>query len=266
MGSGSVPGGVLAAPRGLLLDLDGTVYTSGAAVPGAREAIVALRQAGVPLRFVTNTTRRSRRLLVERLAAYGIEVDAGTIFTAVLAGASVLRQRRVTRIAPFVAAAALEDLARFEFSGRPEAVVVGDLGEGWDFAALNQAFRHLMDGAELVALQRDRYWQADDGLALDAGPFVAALEYAAGRQAVVCGKPTPAFFAAAVGGLGLPPEAVAMVGDDLVADVQGAQQAGLQGWLVRTGKFRPEAVAQSGVRPDRMLDSLADLPSLLGCD
>jgi HAD superfamily hydrolase (TIGR01458 family) len=141
------------------------------------------------------------------------------------------------------------------------AVVVGDLGASWDFATLNRAFRLLMGDRErpLVALGMTRYWRADDGLRLDTGPFVRALEYATGRTAVVLGKPDRAFYGVAVHDLGLEPGQVAMVGDDVRADVEGAQRAGLAGVLVRTGKFSPEDL-RGEVSPDAVIDSIADLP------
>jgi HAD superfamily hydrolase (TIGR01458 family) len=142
----------------------------------------------------------------------------------------------------------------------PDAVVVGDLGNLWSPALLNEAFRYVLDGAALIALQKDRYWWGATGLELDAGPYVAALEYATGLEATVCGKPRPSFYVAALAGLDLGSGAkAAMVGDDLWADVAGAQQAGLEGWLVRTGKFREDVLARSGVRPDRVLTSVAEL-------
>lgn len=258
------------APAAFLLDLDGTLYSGDTAIPGAVEALDYLRQSGIPFRLVTNTTSRSRRMLVERLAGYGLRVGADEIVTATLAGATLLRARGFTRVAPFLPPAALEDLAGLTLLGgtsdRPagpaEAVVLGDLGERWTYALLQEAFDHLMGGASLVALSRDRYFRQGERLALDAGPFVAALEYAATTTAEVAGKPSAAFFGAAVSSLGLALDrSVAMVGDDLWSDVEGAQRAGLQGWLVRTGKFR-EDVLQSGlVRPDRVLDSVAVIGS-----
>jgi HAD superfamily hydrolase (TIGR01450 family) len=172
------------------------------------------------------------------------------------------------------------DLPGFELEGGttgaplgepPSAVLVGDLGGHWTFALLQEAFAHLMDGAELIALSRDRYWLRGDGLTLDAGPFVVGLEYASGRTAIVTGKPSAAFFLAAVEGLRTRSETrpdftsmeVAMVGDDVWTDVQGAQHAGLQGWLVRTGKYREDALRESGITPDRILASVAELSSLL---
>jgi phospholysine phosphohistidine inorganic pyrophosphate phosphatase len=251
-----------------LLDLDGTLYSGGAAIPGAVEALARLRAGRVPFRLVTNTTSRSRRMLVERLAGYGLEASPEEIITATLAGVELIRAGGYGRIAPFVPAGALEDMAGLDLrggtSGLPagpaDVVVLGDLGEGWTYALLQEAFDHLMEGAALLALSRDRYFRQDDRLALDAGPFVAALEYAAGATAVVAGKPSAAFFGAAVRSLGLEADrTVAMVGDDLWSDVDGAQRAGLQGWLVRTGKFREDALRDGGITPDRILASVAEL-------
>jgi phospholysine phosphohistidine inorganic pyrophosphate phosphatase len=255
-------------PAGFLLDLDGTLYTGNAAIPGAAGALSGLRAHAVPFRLVTNTTSRSRRMLVDRLAGYGLAVAPEEIVTATLAGVDLVRAAGYGRVAPFVPAGALEDMAGLVLaggtSGRPrvaaDVVVLGDLGERWTFALLQEAFEQLMAGAALVALSRDRYFRQGDRLALDAGPFVAALEYAAGATAAVAGKPSPAFFEAAVRSLGLAADrSVAMVGDDLWSDVEGAQRAGLQGWLVRTGKFREEALPGSGIAPDRILSSIADL-------
>jgi phospholysine phosphohistidine inorganic pyrophosphate phosphatase len=256
-------------PAGLLLDLDGTLYAGDSAIPGAVETIARLRARRLPFRLVTNTTSRSRRMLVERLAGYGFSVHAEEIVTATLAGATLLRARGYGRVAPFVPAPALEDLAGVELvggtsglsRGPADAVVLGDLGERWTFALLQEAFEQLMGGATLVALSRDRYFRQGHRLTLDAGPFVAALEYASGHGAEVAGKPSPAFFAAALGTLGLAADrSVAMVGDDLWSDVEGAQRAGLQGWLVRTGKFREEVLSAAPITPDRILGSVAELP------
>lgn len=256
--------------RGFLIDLDGTLYTDRGAVPGAVEAVAELRRRGIPFLFVTNTTRRSRRRLVERLAGYGFEVGAEEIVTAVVAGARLLEERGWRKIAPFVSPDTLEDFCGFDLvgplagpggaeDGEPDAVVMGDLGSAWTPALLNRAFRYVLDGAALVALQKDRYWLGPTGLELDAGPYVAAIEYATNKRALVCGKPEAEFYRAALGLLGVAGPRVAMVGDDLWGDVEGAQRAGLAGWLVRTGKFREDVLRESGVVPDRILDSVADI-------
>ena len=254
--------------RAFLLDLDGTLYGEAGALPGAVEALAELRRRRVPFRCVTNTTRRSRRLLAERLASYGFDIRPEEIFTAVVAAVAQLRARGVRRVAPYVADVTREDLAEFDLAAeRPEVVLVGDLGEGWDFATLDRAFHQLMGGAELIALQRDRYWQKGDALALDAGPFVAALEYATGQRATVTGKPSASFYRAALDSLRADgvdsAEGVVMVGDDLWGDIEGAHGAGLEAWLVRTGKFREGMYAASGFVADRVIGSVAELPGLV---
>jgi phospholysine phosphohistidine inorganic pyrophosphate phosphatase len=256
-------------PRGYLLDLDGTLYAEGAAIPGAVAALARLRRQHIPLRLVTNTTSRSRAMLVGRLRGYGFEVSPEEVFSATLAGMMLARTAGYRCVAPFIPEPALEDLAELELAGGmsgrpsgsvPQAVMVGDLGDRWSYALLQEAFEYIMAGADLIALSRDRYWLNRNRLALDAGPFVAALEFATGKRAVVAGKPSPAFYASAVQSLGVGSESsVAMVGDDLWSDVQGAQEAGLQGWLVRTGKYREHTVRESAIRPDRVLDSIAEL-------
>jgi HAD superfamily hydrolase (TIGR01458 family) len=260
---------VLSPPAGYLLDLDGTLYAEGAAIPGAVAALARLRRQQIPLRLVTNTTSRSRAMLVQRLRGYGFEVAPEEVFSATLAGMILARSAGYRCVSPFILEPALEDLAELELAGGtsgrpsgcvPDAVMVGDLGERWSYALLQEAFEYLMSGADLIALSRDRYWLKQDRLALDAGPFVAALEFATGKSAAVAGKPSPGFYAAAVQSLGIGSESsVAMVGDDLWSDVEGAQRAGLQGWLVRTGKYRENTVRETAIRPDRVLGSVAEL-------
>lgn len=257
----------MSSAAAFLFDLDGTLYTDDGAIPGAVAALHDLRRRGVLFRYVTNTTRRSRRLLAERLTGYGFEARPEEIISAPQAGVALLKQHGIRRVAAYVAESTLEDFAEFDLeTTKPQAVVVGDLGNEWDFTRLNRAFLQLMDGAELIALQRDRYWLRGDGLALDAGPFVAALEYATGKTATVCGKPSKEFYRTALASLGgnaiQRPTNVVMVGDDLWGDVEGAQRAGLTAWMVRTGKFRDDVVQESDIVPDRIIASVAELPGL----
>jgi HAD superfamily hydrolase (TIGR01458 family) len=250
---------------GLLFDLDGTVYQEGRAIPGAAEALETLRRRGLPFRFTTNTTRRPRAALAARLGEMGIPVRPEEILSAPAAAARWLRDHGVRRAQLLLAEATFEEFSGLEIVDRaPEAVVVGDLGEGWTFHLLNQAFRSLMDGATLLAIQRNRYWHTDGGLSLDAGPFVAALEYGSGKTATLIGKPSPAFFAAAARELGLPPERIAMVGDDLESDVAGARAAGMRGIAVRTGKYRPQDEERARQAADVVLDSIAGVPGWMG--
>ena len=244
--------------RGLLVDLDGTLYIGDEPVEGAREAVGRLRVSGIAVRYVTNTTRKPRRWVCEHLHSLGFEVGETEVFTPARAAAGLIGDKSCF---PLVDESLLEDLEGVFFTGdHPDYVLVGDLGEGFTYDRLNAAFRLLVDGAQLLALQKNRYWRREDGLALDAGPFVAALEYASGVSATVVGKPEESFFRLAVEDLGLEAHEVAMVGDDAEADVAGAQAAGLGGVQVKTGKYRP---GEKG-SPDLALESFAGLPEALG--
>lgn len=252
--------------QAVLLDLDGVLYVGDDPVPGAAAAVERLAREAAPFRFLTNTSSRPRQAIVDKLAGMGISAAPDQILTPAVAARSWLQDHGIRGPALFVPTATAGEFADLEplpdsATSGAGAVVVGDLGQGWDFPTLNRAFRLLMDDPQvpLVALGLTRFWRADDGLRLDAGAFVRALEYAAGRQAVVTGKPDPSFFRAAVDSLGVPPEQVVMVGDDLRTDIEGAQRAGLTGLLVRTGKFS-DSDLESDVSPDGVLDSIADLP------
>ena len=158
------------------------------------------------------------------------------------------------------------DFAELEERGEDcEAVIVGDLGEAFAYDVLNHAFRQVMQGAELIALQKNRYWMRADGLSLDVGPFVAALEFATGHESYVVGKPARGFFEQVLSGLGVSAAAAVMVGDDIESDIGGALNAGLETILVRTGKYVEDRVRDSGIQPAAVADSIADVPTLLGC-
>lgn len=249
----------LAHIRGFLLDLDGTLYQDNEAIPGASEFVAELRARGYALRFVTNTTSRCRASLAAKLERLGIAAAEEEIFAPSYAAARYLRELGITRAHLLTQVDALRDFAGISHVETDAPfVVVGDLGDEWTFQKLNQAFRLVMEGAELIALGKTRYWRASDGLRLDAGPFVAALEFAAGREALVLGKPASAFFRLAVDDLGLTPQQIAVVGDGIDTDVGGAQRAGLLGVLVCTGKFRP-ADLDGAVKPDLVVESLGEL-------
>ncbi len=254
------------AVAGLLIDLDGTVYQGRQLIPGAAEAVERIRAAGVPFVFTTNTSRMSRADIVRSLADLGLTVTASEVFSAPVAAARWLRDEGVRRIHLLVSESTLEDFSDFEVTAdRPEAVLVGDLGAAFTFERLNAAFQCLRQGARLVAIHRNRFWLTEEGPTLDAGPFVAALEYASREEATLVGKPSPAFFDAASSLLGVSRADLAVIGDDIETDVRGGHAAGLTTIQVRTGKYDPslnESVPPDQ-RPHYLVDSLADVPDLL---
>jgi len=253
--------------QAILFDMDGVLYNSDHPIPGAVETLAWVRRCEIPHLFVTNTTSRGRDALADKLARFGIRADLSEIMTPCEAAADWLHSKGGKGVALFVRPAArqafegLECLPDNAESGA-RYVVIGDLGSAWDFRTLNRAFRllHANPEAPLVALGMTRYWKAPDGISLDVAPFVAALENATGRTALVFGKPASVFFHAAAERLGVPSSETLMVGDDIVTDIAGAQAAGMRSVLVSTGKFR-QLDLDGPVTPDAVLDSVADLPA-----
>jgi HAD superfamily hydrolase (TIGR01458 family) len=251
----------------ILLDVDGVLHVSGQALPGAREAIADLRRDGHRLRFVSNNTTRPRSALANELRALGIELDDSELQTTASAAAHALAGRRVLAL---VMAALVSDLEGIELVGEgAEAVLLGgadetdETGRVFSYMNLARAFAELEFGAELYCLHKNRWWQTSRGPLLDSGAFVAGLEYASGVEATVLGKPSPAYFEAALQALDAEPELTWMVGDDLDSDIAGAQRYGLRTVLVRTGKFRPDELDRSTIVPDAVISSIAFLPEWL---
>ncbi len=250
-------------PFGVLLDIDGVLYVGDEAIEGAHRALLQLRKLSAGIRLITNTTSRSRRAVYGHLLEMGFEVALEEVLTPAAMAERHCRERGYKSVLVLASEGLREDLVGLESAtpgSRPDAVVLGDLGDGFTPDVLNGAFRLLMDGAELIALQHNRYWRRADGLALDVGAYAAALEYASDRESVTVGKPARSFFLSAMADMGL--DRGVMVGDDVEADVAGAMAAGLPGVLVRTGKYRRDAL-KACVTPTATVDSIKDVPALL---
>lgn len=247
----------------ILFDLDGVLYEGDTAVKGAAEAVDWVVTNNIPHLFLTNTTSKPRSALVEKLAGYGINTNEDEYLTPPVASIVYLNNHQAKNIALFIPDVTQSEYSDFKIIENNEpvdAVIVGDLAQQWSFEKLNQAFTLLMNNPEavLIALGLTRYWKTDKGLQLDAGPFVKALEYATGREAIVTGKPAEAFYKAAVSSLNT--SDIYMIGDDIQGDIEASQRAGLKAIQVRTGKYR-ESDLKQGITPDAVLDSIADLPS-----
>lgn len=250
----------------VLFDLDGVFYEAGRPIEGAPEVVSWFQQRHIPHLFLTNTSSRPRSALVERLFHMGIQVASEQIITPPIAAVHWLKANVSEEIALFVPQATKQEfeglpLASEQVTSGVGAVVIGDLGDGWDFPTLNRAFRLLIAEPRpaLIALGMTRYWRASDGLRLDVAPFVVALEHATGTKSIVLGKPAAPFYQAALETLGVEVSQTLMVGDDIRGDIDGAQKIGLRGILVRTGKFRPSDLDQN-VTPYAVLNSIAELP------
>lgn len=245
--------------RGLLIDLDGVLYVGSTPVPGAVETVRHL-PADLPRCYLTNTTTKSAASLRKKLADMGFAVDAGEILSAPEAARVYLENKGRPVCKLLVNAEVQGDFHGFRQSDiEAQAVVIGDIGNAWTYDLLNNVFRLVMNGAELVALHKNKFWQTEAGLQMDIGAFVTGLEYVTGKTATIMGKPSPDFFSAALSRIGLKAGEVAMIGDDIDTDIGAAQEQGMTGILVRTGKYREAYVRDSKIKADLTLDSIADL-------
>ncbi len=246
--------------KGLLLDIDGVLYVGNEVIKGAIETVEWLKKH-YKLAFITNTSRKPLKDIHEKLRNLGFSIEKNEIFTA-LSGVKEFLKKQKTG-----AYLLLTEKAKEDFKDIPKEpikyVVIGDAWTNFNYENLNKAFRYLIEGAELIAVAKNKYFlDKDKKLSLDVGPFVKALEFASGKKARVIGKPSKDFFYQASKYLGLNPEEIAVVGDDIEADVKGAMDSNMIGILVKTGKFREEDL-QKGIKPDFIIDSIAELPSLL---
>lgn len=255
----------LSSLKGILFDLDGVLYVGSKPIEGAIAAVARIRGSGIPCRFVTNTSTLSLGSLQHKINALGFSIPANEIISAPQATLFYLQRQRDPVCRLLLADDIKKDFAQFRQADTGvDYIVVGDIGSAWTYPLLNEVFNSLMQGAKLIAIHKNRFWQAEQGLQMDIGAFIDGLEYASGTQAMIIGKPSTEFFQIALDDMGLQAADVAIIGDDIDADVAGGQRAGLKGILVKTGKYRQAYADASAVRPDLVMDSIADLPAALG--
>jgi HAD superfamily hydrolase (TIGR01458 family) len=254
----------LSSTKGILFDLDGVLYVGSSPIEGAIEAIANIRASGVPCRFVTNTSTLSLASLHKKIQQLGFSIPDDEIISAPQAALLYLQQLEDPVCHFLLADDVKQDFAQFRQSNTAaEYIIVGDIGSAWSYELLNEVFNCLMQGAKLIAIHKNRFWQTERGLQMDIGGFIDGLEYASGTKAMIIGKPSKDFFQIALDHMGLQANQAVMIGDDIDADIGGAQQAGLKGVLVRTGKYRKNYAAASAVTPDLTIDSVSALPTAL---
>ncbi len=251
--------------KGILFDLDGVLYVDAKTIAGAVEAVNKIRASGLSCRFVTNTSTLSLDSLQQKLHSFGFDIPTREIISAPQAAVRFLAKQPDPVCRLLLAEDVKKDFQAFRQSETDVGyIVVGDIGDAWTYPMLNEIFNSLVKGAKLIAIHKNRFWQTAQGLQMDIGGFVQALEYASGTQAMMIGKPARDFFQIALDDMHLAAAETAMIGDDIDSDVDGAQQAGLAGILVRTGKYRQAYTEASAVTPQLVLDSVNDLPAALG--
>jgi len=255
----------LSSIKGILFDLDGVLYVGSKPIEGAIEAVARIRTSGIPCRFVTNTSTLSLVSLQNKINALGFSIPANEIISAPQATLFYLQRQHDPVCRLLLADDIKNDFGQFRQSDTaPDYIIVGDIGNAWTYPLLNELFNSLMQGARLIAIHKNRFWQTEHGLQMDIGGFIDGLEYASGSKAMVIGKPSADFFQIALDDMGLAATETVIVGDDIDVDMAGGQGVGLKGVLVRTGKYRQAYVDASTVKPDFTIDSVVDLLGLLG--
>jgi len=248
--------------KAVLFDLDGVLYVGDHIISGAAQSVQHMLDLNLPVAGLTNTTTQPKSAIANKLAGFGIPIHASDIYTPAALAVRAIGNRSARL---YVRDSLMEDFQGIRMDNdNPDVIVMGDLGgDGYTPDLLHEIFNAVMDGSTILALHKNRFWQKPDGLHLDIGPFVAAIEYATGKDAVVLGKPSPDFFHGVCAALCVQPEATLMIGDDIESDIGGAQQAGLKTTLVQTGKFRADFVKATGIKANLVLPSIADLPDAM---
>jgi HAD superfamily hydrolase (TIGR01458 family) len=252
--------------RCICLDIGGTLLSDvmGPALPGAAEAVHSLRNAGFPIRFVTNTTSLPPATLANHLRETGLLHDDVELYTPFTAAEHALTQRNAAAGLLIATEDQKRELAWFEEREDGPSVLLATEAHDWTIAQLQPAFRALLHGATLYALEVNRYFKQDDALITDLGPVAAFLEYASNTKAEVLGKPSALLFETLAAEVGLPLAALVMVGDDAEFDASKSIDLGMQGVLIRTGKYRDGDETRVTPAPTVTLDAMAELPGWLG--
>ncbi len=249
--------------KAFLFDLDGTLHIGNKVIDGAIETIKFIKEKNFPCRFVTNTTTKSLTALHQQMTDIGLPILQEELINTTKVAVQYLNKYDNPKCYFVLKEEVKKDFSEFnEDQINPDFIIVGDIGDKWNYTLLNKLFNMIMNGSHLIALHKGRFWQTEEGLKIDIGAFITGLEYTTGQEATVLGKPTKEFFNLAINGLNIPPENIAMVGDDINNDVAGAQGLGMFGILVKTGKFRQEYINRSSIEPDLIINSIKEIKKL----
>lgn len=248
--------------RGIIFDIDGVLTFQGQVYPGAIQVVDTLRENGIALRFLTNSTLKSRASCTAKLVRAGFRVEEHEVITASYATAVYLKALNPRSCWVMVEREGFDEFREFVHdTENPEVIVIGDNRSQFDFDHLNKALRLLKMGARLVAMQSELLDTSMGDLELNVGSWVGLLERASGVQAVSIGKPSAYVFELALGSMGLEKNQVIVVGDRISTDVAGAQAFGLRSVLVKTGEF-DRSDLNGEIRPDYAINSIGELLSL----
>ena len=251
--------------KGLLIDLEGVLYSDNKLIPGSIEAIKEFRKNNLKLRFLTNTTTTPRNLIFNKLQDFGFNIKEEEIFTPIIATKHYLRDNRVKKIALITNVEIIEEFNDYEITQKnPEVVIMGDIYKNFKWEILDRIFKLVyLENSALIALHQNKYCMRDGKISLDLGPFVKAIEYSSGKKSILMGKPEKNFFYLAIKDINIEKDNVLMIGDDIVSDIKGAKDFGVRAIQVKTGKYQNSDCDNKIVQPDERIDSIVDIAKIL---
>ena len=248
--------------KGFLFDLNGVFYEDNKVLSGAVEIINLLREKQIPFRFISNNSTLSRRLFTKKLNEIGLNIFEKEVFTANYAGFLMAKKLKLKNCRLILNKEGQEDYESLINNKRKiDGIVIGDIGNKWNYNLMNQLMKNILEGAKIIALHKGKYYQSKGELQIDCGAFVKGLEYVTGEKAIVVGKPSKSFFKLAISDWNS--EEISIVGDDIFNDIMGGNRMGFSTFLVKTGKFRENIFRKSKIRPDYCIESIQKLKDFI---
>lgn len=248
--------------KGFLFDLNGVFYEDNKVLHGAVEIINLLREKEIPFRFISNNSTLSRRLFTKKLNEIGLNIFEEEVFTANYAGFLTAQKLKLKNCKLVLNKEGQEDYVSLTDNKRKiDGIVIGDIGNNWNYKLMNQLMKNILDDAKIIALHKGKYYQSKGELQIDCGAFIKGLEYVTGEKAIVVGKPSKSFFKLAISDWNF--REIAIVGDDIYNDIRGGNKMGFSTFLVKTGKFREDIFIRSKIRPDYCIESIQKLKDFI---
>ena len=248
--------------KAFLFDLNGVFYEDNKVLDGSIEIINLLREKKIPFRFISNNTTLSRRFFTKKLNEIGLKISNEEIFTANYAGYLIAKKLKLKNCRLILNKEGQEDYEPLMDNKRKiDGIVIGDIGDKWNYELMNQLMKNILDGARIIALHKGKYFQSKGELQIDCGAFVKGLEFVTSQKAIVVGKPSESFFKLAISGWNF--KDISIVGDDIYNDIWGGKKMGFSTYLVKTGKFREDIFKKSKISPDYCIESIQKLKDFI---
>ena len=249
--------------KGFLFDLDGVFCIDKDVLPGAIKTLDYLNSQNIPYRFLTNTTTKSRPSLFKKLIDLKFPININHIISASYAGVLKLKELGSPTCELILQEDSKKDYFEFTINThKPEYIVIGDLDKDWSFEIIDDIFNKVINGSKILALHKGKYFKTSKGMQIDSGAFIKGIEYASSTESIVVGKPEKDFFNIAIKDIQIPKKNLMMVGDDIVNDIQGAQDSGVKAALVKTGKYRYDLFKKSNIKPNLIINSIDEIIDL----